>query len=42
MSQPSVGYTVGFAAALCFVCGIFVAGSAVALKDKKDAGNAAR
>lgn len=37
MSQPSVGYTVGFAAALCFVCGIFVAGSAVALKDKQDA-----
>jgi Na+-transporting NADH:ubiquinone oxidoreductase subunit C len=37
MSQPSVGYTIGFAAALCLVCGVFVAGSAVALKDKQDA-----
>ena len=36
MSQPSVGYTVGFAAALCLVCGVFVAGSAVALKDLQD------
>jgi Na+-transporting NADH:ubiquinone oxidoreductase subunit C len=37
MSQPSVGYTIGFAAVLCLVCGVFVAGSAVALKDKQDA-----
>lgn len=37
MSQPSVGYTIGFAAALCLVCGVFVAGSAVALKDRQDA-----
>jgi Na+-transporting NADH:ubiquinone oxidoreductase subunit C len=37
MSQPSVGYTIGFAAALCLVCGVFVAGSAVFLKDKQDA-----
>lgn len=32
----SSGYTVGFAAAVCVVCSIFVAGSAVALKDKQD------
>ena len=37
MSQPSVGYTIGFAAALCLGCGVFVAGSAVALKEKQDA-----
>lgn len=37
MSQPSVGYTIGFAAVLCLVCGVFVAGSAVALKEKQDA-----
>ena len=36
MSQPSVGYTIGFAAVLCLVCGVFVAGSAVALKEKQD------
>ena len=37
MSQPSVAYTVGFAAALCAVCSIFVAGSAVSLKDRQEA-----
>ncbi len=37
MSQPSVGYTVGFAAAMSLVCGVFVAGSAVALKPQQDA-----
>lgn len=37
MSQPSVGYTVGFAAALCLFCGVFVAGSAVLLKERQDA-----
>lgn len=37
MSQPSVAYTVGFAAALCAVCSVFVAGSAVSLKDKQEA-----
>ncbi len=35
--QPSTGYTLGFAAAICVFCSIFVAGSAVALKDKQDA-----
>ena len=34
--QPSTGYTIGFAAAVCIVCSIFVSGSAVALKDKQD------
>lgn len=32
----STKYIVGFAAAVCVVCSIFVAGSAVALKDKQD------
>lgn len=32
----SNGYIVGFAAAVCGVCSIFVAGSAVALKDKQE------
>ena len=33
----SNGYIVGFAAAVCVVCSIFVAGSAVALKDRQEA-----
>jgi Na+-transporting NADH:ubiquinone oxidoreductase subunit C len=37
MSQPSVAYTFGFAAALCAVCSVLVAGSAVSLKDKQEA-----
>ena len=37
MSQPSVAQTVGFAAGLCFVCSLFVAGSAVGLKPMQDA-----
>ncbi len=37
MSQPSVAYTVGFAAAVCAVCSIFVSGAAVSLKDRQDA-----
>jgi Na+-transporting NADH:ubiquinone oxidoreductase subunit C len=37
MSQPSVGYTIGFAATLCLVCGLFVAGSAVQLKPRQEA-----
>ena len=32
----SNGYIIGFAGAVCVVCSIFVAGSAVALKDKQD------
>lgn len=32
----SNGYIIGFAAAICFVCSIFVAGSAVALKDRQE------
>lgn len=36
MSQPSVGYTVGFAAVVCVTCSLFVGGAAVALKDKQD------
>lgn len=32
----STNYIVGFAAAICIVCSIFVAGSAVALKDRQD------
>ncbi len=34
--QPSNTYTIGFAAAVCVVCSIFVSGSAVALKDRQD------
>ena len=37
MSQHSVPYTIGFAAVVCVVCGVFVAGSAVALKDRQEA-----
>lgn len=33
----SNGYIIGFAAAVCMVCSIFVAGSAVALKDRQEA-----
>ena len=36
MPQPSTGYTVGFAAALCFVASLFVSGAAVMLKDKQE------
>ncbi len=32
----SNGYTIGFAGVVCVVCSIFVAGSAVALKDQQD------
>ena len=32
----SNGYTIGFAGAVCVFCSIFVAGSAVALKEKQD------
>jgi len=34
--QPSNTYTIGFAAAVCVVCSIFVSGSAVALKDRQE------
>ena len=37
MSQPSVTYTIGFAAVLCAVCSVLVAGSAVSLKDLQEA-----
>lgn len=33
----STGYIFGFAAAVCIVCSVFVAGSAVALKDRQEA-----
>jgi Na+-transporting NADH:ubiquinone oxidoreductase subunit C len=35
--QHSTGYIVGFAVAVCLVCALFVAGSAVGLKDRQDA-----
>ena len=35
--QHSTGYIVGFAVAICLVCALFVAGSAVGLKDRQDA-----
>jgi Na+-transporting NADH:ubiquinone oxidoreductase subunit C len=35
--QHSTGYIVGFAVAVCLVCALFVAGSAVSLKDRQDA-----
>ncbi len=35
MQQHSTAYTLGFAAAVCGVCSVFVAGSAVALKPKQ-------
>lgn len=34
--QPSNAYTIGFAAAICLVCSVFVAGSAVALKERQE------
>jgi len=34
--QPSNAYTVGFAAAICLVCSVFVSGSAVSLKERQD------
>jgi len=34
--QPSNAYTVGFAAAVCLVCSVFVSGSAVSLKERQD------
>jgi len=37
MSQPSTGYTIGFAAAICLVASVFVAGAAVSLKPMQDA-----
>jgi len=37
MSQPSVAYTIGFAAVLCAVCSVLVAGSALSLKDMQEA-----
>ena len=35
--QHSTGYIVGFAVSVCLVCALFVAGSAVGLKDRQDA-----
>jgi Na+-transporting NADH:ubiquinone oxidoreductase subunit C len=35
--QHSTGYIIGFAAAVCLVCSVFVASSAVLLKDRQDA-----
>ena len=35
--QHSTGYIIGFAVAICLVCALFVAGSAVGLKDRQDA-----
>ncbi len=35
--QHNTGYIVGFAVAVCLVCALFVAGSAVGLKDRQDA-----
>ena len=35
--QPSVGYILGFATAVCVVCGILVSSSAVSLKDLQEA-----
>jgi len=35
--QHSTGYIIGFAAAVCLVCAVFVAGAAVGLKDRQDA-----
>jgi Na+-transporting NADH:ubiquinone oxidoreductase subunit C len=35
--QHSTGYIVGFAVAICLICALFVAGSAVGLKDRQDA-----
>ncbi|MGY8805716.1 MAG: Na(+)-translocating NADH-quinone reductase subunit C, partial [bacterium] len=35
--QHSTGYIIGFTAAVCLVCSVFVAGSAVSLKDRQDA-----
>ena len=36
MARDSTGYTVGFAALVCVLCGIGVAGAAVALKPRQD------
>ena len=41
MQRNTVGYTVGFAAAICLVASLFVSGSAVALKDRQEANKAA-
>jgi Na+-transporting NADH:ubiquinone oxidoreductase subunit C len=35
--QHSTGYIIGFAVAVCLVCSVFVASSAVLLKDRQDA-----
>lgn len=35
--QHSTGYIIGFTAAVCLVCSVFVAGSAVSLKERQDA-----
>ncbi|HCH62115.1 MAG: Na(+)-translocating NADH-quinone reductase subunit C [Deltaproteobacteria bacterium] len=37
MSQPSTGYTVGFAAGICLVASVFVSGAAVSLKPMQEA-----
>ena len=37
MSQPSIGYTFGFAAGVCFICATAVAGAAVSLKQQQEA-----
>ncbi len=34
--QHSTGYIIGFCAAVCVVCALFVSGSAVSLKDRQD------
>ena len=34
--ERSTGYIVGFAAAVCVVCSVFVAGSAVSLKERQE------
>ena len=35
--QHSTGYIVGFAVAVCLVCALFVAGSAVGLRERQEA-----
>ncbi|MBW2229152.1 MAG: Na(+)-translocating NADH-quinone reductase subunit C [Deltaproteobacteria bacterium] len=36
MQQHSTGYIIGFSAAICVVCALFVAGSAVSLKERQE------
>ena len=35
--QHNTGYIVGFAVTICLVCALFVAGSAVGLRDRQEA-----